>query len=135
MIARRSFLLATTAGMIGVSSIMVSGRSQRTAAPSRNLMGVKALVFDTFGTVVDWRTSVAKQVADLAEQKELTIDATKFADAWRAGYAPAMNRVRTGELPWTKLDGLHRIILDRVLVDFGMAGRLSEAEIQTLNHA
>ena len=62
------------------------------------------------------------------------MDAAKFADAWRAGYGPSMNRVRTGELPWTRLDALHRMILDKILVDFAITG-LSESEIDTLNHA
>lgn len=92
----------------------------------------RALVFDTFGTVVDWRTSVSREVEQLAKKKSLRIDAVKFADAWRAGYGPAMNRVRTGELPWTSLDGLHRLILDKVLNDFGVTG-LSEVEIDALN--
>src|SRR5262245_1404909 len=72
--------------------------------PDATYAGVKALVFDVFGTVVDWRTSVAREVQQLAKRKGLTIDGEKFADAWRAGYGPSMNRVRTGELPWTKLD-------------------------------
>ena len=76
---------------------------------------VKALVFDTFGTVVDWRTSVTQEVEALAKRKGFTVDGAKFADAWRAGYGPSMNRVRSGELPWTKLDRLHRMILDKIL--------------------
>jgi len=76
---------------------------------------VKALVFDTFGTVVDWRASVALEVQQLAKQKNFAVGGEKFADAWRAGYAPGMNKVRTGELPWTKLDDLHRMILDQLL--------------------
>ena len=88
---------------------------------------VKALVFDTFGTVVDWRSSVADEIAALAKQKGVAIDGAKFADAWRAGYGPSMNRVRTGELPWTKLDAFHRMTLDRILVEFRIDG-LSEVE-------
>ena len=98
------------------------------------LGSVRALVFDTFGTVVDWRSSVTQEVAQLAKRKGLQVDAEKFADTWRAGYAPSMNRVRTGELPWTKLDRLHRMILDKLLVDFSITG-LSEAEIDALNRA
>src|SRR6516164_4487530 len=79
---------------------------------------VRALVFDVFGTVVDWRTSVASEVQVLARRKGLTIDGERFADAWRASYGPSMNRVRTGELPWTKLDDLHRMTLEKVLADF-----------------
>ena len=95
---------------------------------------VKALVFDVFGTVVDWRTSVSRQVGQLARSKNLKVDAPKFADAWRAEYQPNMNRVRSGELPWTKLDDLHRMALDKVLADFGMT-HLSEAERADLNRA
>jgi 2-haloacid dehalogenase len=107
----------------------------RQAGPaSRVSSSPKALVFDTFGTVVDWRSSVAGEVAALARHKGLTVDAERFADAWRAGYAPSMNRVRSGELPWTKLDRLHRMILDPLLAQFGVTG-LSEAEVDTLNRA
>jgi 2-haloacid dehalogenase len=60
------------------------------------------------------------------------VDWEAFADAWRAGYGPAMNRVRTGELPWTKIDDLHRMILDDLLVEFSMTG-FSEGEIDDLN--
>jgi len=95
---------------------------------------VKALVFDVFGTVVDWRTSISREVGELAERKRLRVDGAKFADAWRAGYVPAMNRVRTGELPWTRLDDLHRMILDEILDEFGLDG-LSEVEKDTLNRA
>ena len=66
-------------------------------------------MFDVFGTVVDWRSSVTSEVRQVAQRKGLSVDAEKFADAWRAGYGPSMNRVRTGDLPWTKLDALHRI--------------------------
>ena len=83
--------------------------------PTLQVASVKALVFDTFGTVVDWRTSVTQEVEQLAKRKGLTVDGAKFADAWRAGYRPSMDRVRTGELPWTKLDRLHRMTLDRIL--------------------
>lgn len=104
------------------------------AQASGGFGGVKALVFDTFGTVVDWRTSISEEVSALARRKGLTVDGATFADAWRAGYAPSMNRVRKGELPWTRLDDLHRMILDGLLVKFGITG-LSEAEIDTLNRA
>ena len=97
------------------------------------MTSIKALVFDVFGTVVDWRTSVALEVEALAKRKGVSVDGPRFADAWRAGYAPSMNRVRTGELPWTKLDRLHRMTLDRLLVDFELT--LSEAETDALNRA
>jgi 2-haloacid dehalogenase len=134
-ISRRAFLVSNAAGIIAAKSVMANGAEQVQRQPDQTFADVKALVFDTFGTVVDWRTSVTNQVAELAQRKGLKIDPAKFADAWRGGYAPAMNRVRTGELPWTKLDGLHRIILDKLLIDFGLVGRLSDTEIDALNHA
>jgi 2-haloacid dehalogenase len=94
---------------------------------------VKALTFDTFGTVVDYRSSIVDEGRALARKKNLSVDWEKFADAWRADYAPSMNRVRTGELPWTTLDRLNRIILDRLLVQFKISG-LTEAEIEDFNH-
>ncbi|MEM7131745.1 MAG: haloacid dehalogenase type II [Chloroflexota bacterium] len=93
---------------------------------------VQALLFDVFGTVVDWRSSIVREVQELASAKGLDIDPAAFADAWRAGYAPAMHRVRTGELPWTRIDDLHRLILDQLLMDFDITN-LTEAEIDHLN--
>ena len=94
----------------------------------------KALVFDVFGTVVDWRTCVAREVEDVAKRNGLRVDGAAFADAWRAGYAPTMDRVRKGELPWTTLDRLHRMILEGIVAGFGLDG-LSEGERETLNRA
>jgi 2-haloacid dehalogenase len=136
-VSRRAFLRAGAIATIGV------GRNEGRAAADSPQTGlrsnpqsasVKALVFDVFGTVVDWRTSVAQEVEALAKRKGRAIDGAKFADAWRAGYGPSMNRVRTGELPWTKLDRLHRMTLDKILVDFQFTG-LSEAETDALNRA
>lgn len=95
---------------------------------------VKALVFDVFGTVVDWRSSLIREGILLARRKKLKVDWAAFADAWRAGYRPAMARVRSGELPWTKIDDLHRMILEGLLVDFSIRG-LSGDEIDRLNRA
>ena len=79
---------------------------------------------------------MTQEVEALAEKrKNVAIDGAKFADAWRGGYGPSMNRVRTGEVPWTRLDGLHRMILDKeFLIDFGVTG-LSEADTDALNRA
>jgi 2-haloacid dehalogenase len=88
---------------------------------------VRALVFDVFGTVVDWRSSVAAEVRALG----WPVDPPAFADAWRAGYAPAMQAVRKGRLPWTNIDGLHRRILDGLLAERGLAP--PEAEVAELN--
>ena len=95
-------------------------------------MTIKALTFDVFGTVVDWRSSVIRDGERLGERLGLDIDWAAFADAWRGGYGPSMNRVRTGELPWTKIDDLHRMILDELLKKFGISG-LSEEEIADFN--
>ena len=101
---------------------------------SANLDSVKALTFDVFGTVVDWRSSVIREGEERAERKGLKVDWAKFADAWRGGYDPSMNRVRGGELPWMKIDELHRLILDGLLEQFSIVG-LSEAEKDHLNRA
>ena len=136
--SRRTFLQAGAAAIIGAElgtgRAFASATAQRNQQLSPQLASVKALVFDTFGTVVDWRTSVAREVEDLARRKGLTVDAAKFADAWRAGYRPSMERVRSGQLPWTKLDRLHRMTLDKILPDFGITG-LSDTELDTLNRA
>jgi 2-haloacid dehalogenase len=137
-VSRRELLQAGAVAMTGAAAAdrrVLASRGPQAGAPGTpKVATVKALVFDTFGTVVDWRTSVTQEVAALARRKGQTVDAAKFADAWRAGYAPTMNRVRTGELPWTTLDRLHRMILDPLLVQFGVTG-LSEAETDALNRA
>jgi 2-haloacid dehalogenase len=82
-------------------------------------MDVRALIFDVFGTVVDWRGGVIRDGAALAARTGLEIDWPAFADDWRDRYLPSMDRVRTGELPWTNLDGLHRSSLDELLREHG----------------
>lgn len=91
-----------------------------------NSLGVKALTFDVFGTVVDWRGSIIREGEQWGREKNLQIDWGKFADRWRAGYGPSMEKVRKGELPWTKLDVLHRTILDQLLVEFSINGLTEE---------
>ena len=96
------------------------------------LADVAALTFDVFGTVVDWRTSIIREGERLSVEKGLEVDWESFARGWRSGYGPAMNQVRTGELPWMKIDQLHRRILDDLLVEFEISG-LFEEEIDDLN--
>lgn len=96
--------------------------------------GVKALVFDVFGTVVDWRGSIIRELEMLARAKGLSADWARFADDWRGGYQPAMQRVRSGALPWTRIDDLHRMILDDLLAKYRISG-LSEDETAHLNRA
>jgi len=98
------------------------------------MQGVKALTFDVFGTVVDWRQSLIREGEALGRAKGLGVDWAKFADAWRGLYQPMLSRVRNGEMPWTRLDDLHRMSLDRLLVDFAITG-LDAAEIDHLNRA
>ena len=98
-----------------------------TAASSASAVQVRALVFDVFGTVVDWRSSVAAEVRALG----WPVEPAAFADAWRAGYVPAMQAVRDGRLPWTHIDGLHRRILDALLTERVLAP--PEAEVAELN--
>ncbi|MDP3251907.1 MAG: haloacid dehalogenase type II [Hydrogenophaga sp.] len=87
------------------------------------------LAFDIFGTVVDWHGSISREVQALYPQ----VDGDAFALAWREGYQPAMQRVRSGELGWTRIDDLHRMILDGLLPRFGLA-HLGEVERDHLNH-
>ena len=96
------------------------------------LEGVKALAFDVFGTVVDYRTTIITEGERLAEDKGIEIDWAAFADAWRGRYRPAMDRVMRGELPWTNLDALHRATLDELLAEFGVR-ELLEGEKNHLN--
>lgn len=81
---------------------------------------IGALVFDVFGTVVDWRTSVIEEGRALGARHGWNVDWGAFADAWRAGYPLAMDRVRRGELPWMSIDALHRLILDGLLAEHAL---------------
>ena len=93
----------------------------------RDIASVKALTFDVFGTVVDWRGSIIREGMTFGAARGLHVDWASFADEWRAGYQPSMARVRRGELPWTNIDTLHRMILDALLVKYSITG-LSEAD-------
>jgi 2-haloacid dehalogenase len=117
MLDRRRFILAAGAGA---------------AAFAQQAQNVKALVFDTFGTVVDWRSSIIAEGTAWGRAKGLTVDWAAFADRWRQGYGPAMNKVRKGELPWTTLDDLHRMMLEDVLKEFKI--QIGEEEIVSWSH-
>jgi 2-haloacid dehalogenase len=93
---------------------------------------VRVLAFDVFGTVVDWRSSVIAEGEQLGHAKGITMDWAAFADAWRAAYHPSLDRVRSGELPWTKLDVLHRMSLEQILKQFKIEG-LTEEEKDHFN--
>ena len=98
------------------------------------LSDVKALTFDVFGTVVNWRDSIAREAKSILGPRRHDEDWHAFADQWRARYQPAMDKVRKGERPWAKLDELHRENLVELLPAFGVSG-LGEAEIDHLNRA
>jgi len=121
---------------MGAATAFFSGSGEGTvraeqAAPFKTKMPLnplpKALVFDTFGSVVDWRGSIIEEGAAWGKAKGLKIDWARFADRWRSGYGPAMDKVRRGELPWTKLDDLHRMLLEDLLKEFEIQ-RLTEEE-------
>jgi 2-haloacid dehalogenase len=97
-------------------------------------LAVKALFFDVFGTLVDWRTCVAQEARALLEPRGYALDWLSFADAWRGEYQGAMEEVRSGRVPFCKLDVLHRRNLDRILARFG-ADALGEDDRRHLNMA
>jgi 2-haloacid dehalogenase len=90
---------------------------------------VKALIFDTFGTIVDWRSSVIAEGMAWGKAKGLNINWADFADRWRLGYKPAMDKVRKGEIPWTRLDDLHRMILEDLLKEFKINNLTEEEKV------
>lgn len=92
----------------------------------------KAVVFDVFGTVVDWRSSIIEEGRTWEAETGIPIDWARFADEWRRRYRPSLDRVRRGEIPWTKLDALHRASLEELLAQFGIDG-LSEGKKEHWN--
>jgi 2-haloacid dehalogenase len=95
---------------------------------------IKALFFDVFGTLVDWRNSIAREAETMLAPRGYSLDWFAFADAWRGEYQPAMEEIRAGRQSFCKLDVLHRRNLEKILPRFGVAG-LSEAEMAHLNLA
>jgi 2-haloacid dehalogenase len=105
-------------------------------APRDGYEQVRALLFDTFGTVVDWRSGIAREAAPFLQRYGLGIDPHAFAESWRWRYQPAMEEVRSGRRPFTRLDVLHRENLEGVLVDLGFdLNRASVDELDHLNRA
>ena len=97
-------------------------------------MSLKALFLDVFGTLVDWRSGVAREAEAILKPRGHNLDGPAFADAWRGEYQPAMEEVRAGRIPFCKLDALHRRNLERILPRFGVTG-LGEADLHTLTLA
>ncbi|HXT81092.1 MAG TPA: haloacid dehalogenase type II [Acetobacteraceae bacterium] len=91
-----------------------------------------AIVFDTFGSVVDWRSSLIAELTRFGETRGIAADWTALVDGWRAAYHPSMDRVRKGQQPWVKLDALHRASLDRLVAEAGIKG-LTEADLDHIN--
>src|SRR6266446_804146 len=96
--------------------------TQQEMDATADLRDVHALTFDIFGTAVDWRSGVAAEARRIGAANGIIADWDRVADAWRALYAPSMDRVRRGELPWTNFDRLHRMSLDQVLRESGAEG-------------
>jgi 2-haloacid dehalogenase len=128
---RRGFLAAAGASVIASFSKLPAVLARQTtggaARVEHELASVKACVFDTFGTVVDWRSSVIAEATGWGKAKGLNINWVEFADHWRLGYRPAMDKVRKGEIPWTNLDDLNCMILEELLKQYKIEG-LSEEE-------
>ena len=97
---------------------------------------IQALVFDVFGTVVDWRAGIARDAAAFLARHGHEADPGEFADAWRARYSPSMETIRSGQRPFTRLDVLHRENLEQVLADMRLGtDRIDPQELAHLNHA
>jgi 2-haloacid dehalogenase len=110
-----------------------ASRDQR-RTPMTSLSNVQALLFDVFGTVVDWRSSIIEDMEGFTAAKNIKADWASFTDDWRGLYQPAMEEVRAGRRPWTILDVLHRESLESLLVKHGITG-LSEADKDHINRA
>jgi 2-haloacid dehalogenase len=134
-LSRRDVIAGGVFSGLAVMTAPAGGaRAQQSRNAQNEVMDVKALTFDVFGTVVDWRSSIIREGRLLSKQKGLDIDWAEFADGWREGYSPAMNRVRTGNLPWMTIDDLHRLILVDLLQEFGIDD-LSSQEIDEFNRS
>jgi 2-haloacid dehalogenase len=92
---------------------------------------LKVLAFDVFGTVVDWRGGVAAEMATIAKERRLTVDAPAFADRWRGKYLPYLSRIRSGEMPWQVLDRVHRASLRELISELSLES-LTEADLDRL---
>ena len=82
---------------------------------------IQALLFDVFGTVVDWRSSLIVRCERLGRENRLTADWASLVDDWRAEYEPSMAAVRGGQRPWTNLEQLHRESLEKLLPRYGLS--------------
>ncbi len=136
--ARRDFILSSWT-LVATAAVLGSGLDGLTTAkadpqPTMPQDGVKALFFDVFGTLVDWRTGVAREAKSILNPLGYSLDWIAFADAWRDQYQPGMEEVRAGRIPYTKLDVLHRQMLQKILPQFGL-DKLQDKELNQLTLA
>jgi 2-haloacid dehalogenase len=133
---RRKVLRGGTALALTGAVFMRTSRmqAQTNPLPQNPPTEVQALLFDVFGTVVDWRSGVAREAEKILKPLGYSLDWLAFADAWRAQYQPGMDEVRSGGKPFAKLDVIHRLMLDRIKPQFGLE-KLDEATQAELNHA
>ena len=125
---------AAAAGVIGAHAFYGPASVSAQPRPGTIADGVKALVYDVFGTCVDWRTGVARDAERILKPLGYKIDWLAFADAWRGLYQPTMEEVRSGRQPFVKLDVLHRRMLDQIRPQFGLE-RLDNTVADDLNLA
>ncbi len=130
---KRSSLLPVT-GILAAAGLMVARNSLAETVQGAGKFGVKALVFDVFGTLVDWRGSVSREAQHILQPLGYDLDWLAFADAWRAEYQPGMEEIRSGRLPFARLDIVHRRMLERIRPRFGLEG-VDEAVLTRLNMA
>jgi 2-haloacid dehalogenase len=134
--SRRTFLRGTAAlafaGLGGTLAASVARAHATRSLGGGPVEGVKAMVFDVFGTVVDWRTCVARESKAILAPLGYSLDWIAFADAWRAEYQPGMEEIRSGRLPFSKLDVVHRGMLERIRPRFGLE-KLDEPTLADLN--
>jgi 2-haloacid dehalogenase len=127
-----------TLGALGVGACarpVKTGSSQTQSGETvAGVDNVRAMVFDVFGTLVDWRTSVARESRQVLEPLGYKLDWLAFADAWRAEYQPGMEEVRSGRIPFSKLDVIHRRMLERIRPRFGLE-KVDEPTLKHLNFA
>ena len=127
-VGRRTFLL--TAASIASGSLLAGSAvppiAVAQAVPGSTRYGVKALFFDVFGTVVDWRSSLIFELSRFGQEKGIVGDWPLLVDEWRAAYYPSMDRVRRGEIPWTNLDALHRQSLEALVANLQISGVTTE---------
>ena len=132
-LVRHGAALITT-GALAVSGCLVPTRARAQGTAALPMPDVKALVFDVFGTVVDWRSGVAREAQRILKPMGYELDWPAFADAWRAQYGPSMEEIRSGQRPFVKLDILHRENLERILPRFKIE-KLDEPTLAELNLA